>query len=130
LAVRATDAVPGRRLRMRGAAAAGHRHGRRTRSLTGTFGRTEIAIPCARIFGADGKTAEWKSKAVLAYQRRTRAADALIASAYLSLQRLNCAEDFSDRWAQCRPRLRSPYLAQSVRHRRCAIAIFWLRRYT
>jgi hypothetical protein len=48
--------------------------------LTGTFGWTEIAIPRARIFGADGKTAEWKSKAVLAYQRRTHAADALIAS--------------------------------------------------
>ena len=28
---------------------AGHRHGRRTRSLTGTFGRTEIAVPRARI---------------------------------------------------------------------------------
>jgi putative transposase len=64
-----------------GAPIAGHRHGRRTRSLTGTFGRTEIAIPRARIFGAGGKTAEWQSKVVLAYQRRTRAADALIASA-------------------------------------------------
>ena len=63
---------------------AGHRHGRRIRSLTGTFGRTEITVPRARIFGADGKTAEWKSKVVRAYQRRTRAADALIASAYLS----------------------------------------------
>jgi putative transposase len=63
---------------------AGHRHGRRMRSLTGTFGRTEITVPRARIFGADGKTTEWKSKVVRAYQRRTRAADALIASAYLS----------------------------------------------
>ena len=33
---------------------------------------------------ADGKTSEWKSKALPAYQRRTRAADALIAGAYLS----------------------------------------------
>ena len=63
---------------------AGHRHGRRIRSLTGTFGPTEITVPRARIFGADGKTAEWKSKMVRSYQRRTRAADALIASAYLS----------------------------------------------
>ena len=63
---------------------AGHRHGRRIRSLTGTFGPTEITVPRARIFGADGKTAEWKSKVVRSYQRRTRAADALIASAYLS----------------------------------------------
>lgn len=67
-----------------GAPIAGHRHGRRIRSLTGTFGRTEIAVPRARIFGAGGKTAEWQSKVVLAYQRRTRAADALIASTYLS----------------------------------------------
>jgi putative transposase len=67
-----------------GAPIAGHRHGRRTRSLTGTFGPAEIAVPRARIFDADGKTTEWKSKVVLAYQRRTRAADALIASAYLS----------------------------------------------
>ena len=69
-----------------GAAApiAGHRHGRRIRSLTGTFGRTEIAVPRARIFGVDGTSTEWKSKVVRSYQRRTRAADALIASAYLS----------------------------------------------
>jgi putative transposase len=67
-----------------GAPIAGHRHGRRTRSLTGTFGRTEIAVPRARIFDEDGKTTEWKSQVVRAYQRRTRAADALIASAYLS----------------------------------------------
>jgi putative transposase len=63
---------------------AGHRHGRRTRSLTGTFGQTKIAVPRARIFDEDGKTTEWKSKVVRSYQRRTRAADALIASAYLS----------------------------------------------
>jgi hypothetical protein len=43
---------------------AGHRHGRRIRSLTGTFGQTEITVPRARIFGEDGKTAEWKSKVV------------------------------------------------------------------
>jgi putative transposase len=67
-----------------GAPIAGHRHGRRIRSLTGTFGRTEIAVPRARIFGKDRKTTEWKSRVMRSYQRRTRAADALIASAYLS----------------------------------------------
>ena len=64
------------------AAVAGHRHGHRSRSLTGTFGRTEIAVPRARLIGADGKTQEWKSKVLRTYQRRTLAADALIASAY------------------------------------------------
>ena len=66
------------------AAVAGHRHGHRSRSLTGTFGRIQIAVPRARLLGADGKTTEWKSKALRTYQRRTLAADALIASAYLA----------------------------------------------
>jgi putative transposase len=62
----------------------GHRHGHRVRSLTGTFGPTQIAVPRARIIGEDGKTAEWKSKSLRAYQRRTKQAEALIAGAYLS----------------------------------------------
>jgi transposase-like protein len=52
--------------------------------LTGSFGRTEIAVPRARLVGADGKTTEWKSKVLRTYQRRTLVADALIASAYLA----------------------------------------------
>ena len=77
----------GRRLELTGKAAApivGHRHGHRMRSLTGTFGPTQIAVPRARIIGEDGKTAEWKSKSLRAYQRRTKQAEALIAGAYLS----------------------------------------------
>ena len=66
------------------AGVAGHRHGSRTRTLTGTFGRTEIAVPRARLAQPDGGTTEWKSQALRAYQRRTRAAEALIASAYLA----------------------------------------------
>jgi putative transposase len=62
----------------------GHRHGRRSRTLMGTFGRVEVKVPRARLTAADGKTSEWKSKTLPAYQRRTRAADALIAGAYLS----------------------------------------------
>ena len=64
--------------------AVGHRHGRRSRSLTGTFGRVEIEVPRARLEGANGKTTEWQSKVLRAYQRRTLAADALTASTYLS----------------------------------------------
>ena len=63
---------------------AGHRHGHRTRRLTGTFGTTEIAVPRARLEAGDGGTVEWKSKALRAYQRRTMAANALIASVYLA----------------------------------------------
>ncbi len=62
----------------------GHRHGSRTRSLTGTFGKVEITVPRARLEAGSGKTTEWKSQALRAYQRRTLAADAVIAGAYLA----------------------------------------------
>ena len=64
--------------------ASGHRHGHRSRSLLGSFGRVEIEVPRARLNTPDGKTTEWKSKALRAYQRRTLVADALIAGAYLA----------------------------------------------
>jgi putative transposase len=62
----------------------GHRHGHRSRSLLGTFGKVELAVPRARLDTPDGKTTEWKSQALRAYQRRTLAADALIAGCYLA----------------------------------------------
>ena len=62
----------------------GHRHGSRTRTLMGTFGKVEIDVPRARLHAADGKTTEWRSSALRAYQRRTLAAEALIAGAYLA----------------------------------------------
>ena len=62
----------------------GVRHGHRERTLTGTFGKTRIAVPRARLMGADGRTSEWRSASLRAYQRRTKAADALITGAYLS----------------------------------------------
>ena len=63
----------------------GHRNGRRCRTVMGTFGKIEIAVPRARIdTGEPGKTAEWKTKVLHRYQRRTKEVDALIAGAYLS----------------------------------------------
>lgn len=62
----------------------GHRHGHRRRQLTGTFGAATISVPRARLNAGDGRTTEWASKSLRAYQRRTRAADALIASTYLA----------------------------------------------
>jgi transposase-like protein len=64
--------------------AAGYRHGSRVRTLMGTFGETEITVPRARLQAADGSTTEWQSTAFRAYQRRTLAADVVIASAYLA----------------------------------------------
>jgi len=66
------------------AAVTGHRHGHRPRTLTGTFGRVELDMPRARLNSDDGGTTEWQSQFVRAYQRRTVAADELIASAYLA----------------------------------------------
>ena len=51
-------------------AVVGVRHGHRKRGLIGTFGRTEISVPRARLMGADGETSEWKSASLRAYQRR------------------------------------------------------------
>ena len=62
----------------------GHRHGHRSRTLLGTFGQLKIEVPRARLDTSDGKTTEWKSQALRAYQRRTLAADALIAGCYLA----------------------------------------------
>jgi hypothetical protein len=45
----------------------GHRHGHRSRSLLGTFGRVKIAVPRARLNSADGKTTEWKSRMLRSY---------------------------------------------------------------
>ena len=74
-------------------AVVGVRHGHRKRGLTGTFGRMEISVPRARLVGADGRTSERRSASLHAYQRRTKAADALIAGAYLSgrLCQSNCS---------------------------------------
>ena len=67
-----------------GSAVIGHRHGYRRRTLAGTFGRVELELPRARLNTADGGTTEWHSQFIRAYQRRTVAADELIASAYLA----------------------------------------------
>ena len=64
--------------------ATGHRHGHRSRSLLGSFGQVEIEVPRARLNTPEGKTTEWKSKALRAYQRRTLVADALTAGTSLA----------------------------------------------
>jgi putative transposase len=63
---------------------AGHRHGRRTRRLVGSFGAVEIAVPRARLQGEGGAAREWRSAVLPRYARRTRQVEALIAGAYLA----------------------------------------------
>jgi putative transposase len=65
-------------------AAAGHRHGRRGRTLLGTFGAVTVGVPRARLETPAGGTVEWKNATIPAYRRRTKRADALIAGAYLA----------------------------------------------
>jgi putative transposase len=79
-----TAAVGRRRYERGGAAAVGHRHGKRARQLMGSFGPVEVAVPRARLAAADGTTREWRSAALPRYARRTRQVDALIAGAYLA----------------------------------------------
>jgi transposase-like protein len=62
----------------------GHRNGHRDRELMGTFGKTTISVPRARVESSDSGTTEWKSKTLSAYRRRTREVDALIAGSYLA----------------------------------------------
>ena len=62
----------------------GYRHGSRTRTLIGTFGKAEIKVPRARLETDEGRTTEWHSSVLRAYQRRTLAADVVIAGAYLA----------------------------------------------
>src|SRR5919112_453871 len=63
---------------------AGHRHGHRTRRLTGSFGPVEIAVPRARLPAEDGSTPGWRSAVLPRYARMTRQVEALIAGAYLA----------------------------------------------
>jgi putative transposase len=64
--------------------ASGSRNGHRDRQLLGTFGPVTVSVPRARVADADGKQGEWHSKALPAYKRLTKRAEALIAGAYLA----------------------------------------------
>ena len=66
------------------AGAVGHRHGRRERTLLGTFGAVTVSVPRARLRTPQGGTVEWTNATIPAYRRLTRRAEALIAGAYLA----------------------------------------------
>lgn len=62
----------------------GYRHGTRERTLTTSLGPTPIAMPRARVRGADGSSGEWRSETVRRYQRRTTRVDEAILGVYLA----------------------------------------------
>ncbi|HEX6011264.1 MAG TPA: IS256 family transposase [Geminicoccaceae bacterium] len=78
------EAALGRGRYERGGVPTGHRHGHRTRRLTGSFGAVDIVVPRARLRSEDGAEREWRSAALPRYARRTRQIEALIAGAYLA----------------------------------------------
>ncbi|MBV8137797.1 MAG: IS256 family transposase [Deltaproteobacteria bacterium] len=63
---------------------AGYRHGHRARTLSTSLGATTIAMPRARIEGADRQRHEWRSQIIPRYQRRTERVDEAILGVYLS----------------------------------------------
>jgi putative transposase len=67
-----------------GEARQGYRHGMRERTLTTSLGPTTIAMPRARVRGAEGTNGEWRSETVRRYQRRTRRVDEAILGVYLA----------------------------------------------
>src|SRR5262245_31850085 len=67
-------------------------NGHRDRQLMGTFGAMTVSVPRARVEAADGKTSEWHSKTLAAYQREE--IDAVIAGSYpagTNTRRVGCA---------------------------------------
>ena len=62
----------------------GYRHGTRERTLTTSLGPTTIAMPRARVRGAEKTSGEWRSETVRRYQRRTTRVDEAILGVYLA----------------------------------------------
>lgn len=62
----------------------GYRHGTRERTLTTSLGPTTIAMPRARVRGAEETSGEWRSETVRRYQRRTTRVDEAILGVYLA----------------------------------------------
>jgi transposase-like protein len=62
----------------------GYRHGARERMLTTSLGPTTIAMPRARVRGAEGTSGEWRNETVRRYQRRSTRVDEAILGVYLA----------------------------------------------
>jgi len=62
----------------------GYRNGSQERTVVTECGRTALSIPRGRIQDGDGKTHEWRSEMLPAYQRRTRRVDEAILGVYLA----------------------------------------------
>ena len=59
----------------------GYRNGTKTRTLSTSFGPTELVVPRALVFDGEGRR-EWQSQIVPRYARRTREVDAALLGLY------------------------------------------------
>jgi putative transposase len=62
----------------------GYRNGSQERTVVTECGRATLAIPRGRIQDPDGKSREWRSEMLPAYQRRTRRVNEAILGVYLA----------------------------------------------
>jgi putative transposase len=62
----------------------GYQHSPRERTITTGLGPLTLTVPRGRLFTPEGETAEWQSKLLPRYARRTREVDAALIGLYLS----------------------------------------------
>jgi transposase-like protein len=62
----------------------GYQHSPRERTITTGLGPVTLTVPRGRLFTPEGETAEWQSKLLPRYARRTREVDAALIGLYLS----------------------------------------------
>jgi transposase-like protein len=63
---------------------AGHRNGSKPRTLCTALGSVALDVPRGRVRKSSGRTEEWQSRILPAYERRTRELDATLVSLYFS----------------------------------------------
>jgi transposase-like protein len=62
----------------------GHRNGNVARTIGTPLGSTEVEVPRARLFGADGTQEEWRSAKLPRHARRMKSIDQTVLAIYLS----------------------------------------------
>jgi putative transposase len=63
---------------------AGYRNGHKKRTIHSSLGAISLDVPRARLATPEGRVAEWQSRMLPRYQRRTRSLDATLLGLYLS----------------------------------------------
>src|ERR1700756_2198629 len=99
----------------------GHRHGHPSRSLIGTFGRVEIAVPRARLDSAEGKTTELEEFGAASLPAANQA------GRFADRRRLSCRDQYASGaagtlgglWRRGQQRYGEPRVAEGERRLGC-----------